>query len=302
MEVQKFKDPFVTAKGETRASVWLNELETLWFNTGTRCNLSCENCYIESNPKNDRLSFITREDVVPYLEEIKTNNWSTHEIGLTGGEPFLNPHIVNVLEACLENGFRTLLLTNAFRIKKYKEDILRLNQEFGDKFVVRVSLDHYTKEVHEEERGKETFDPTMENVKWLFENKINLAIAGRSLTTEDPEIVKKGYQEMLSSYGISLDPENLVVFAEMDPKGDTPEITTACWDILNKSPDDIMCSSSRMVVKRKGEEKPKVLACTLLAYDPQFEMGQTLTESKKEVQLNHRFCSQFCVLGGSSCS
>ena len=40
-----------------------------------------------------------------------------------------------------------------------------------------------------------------------------------------------------------------------------------------------MCASSRMVVKRKGAEKPAVLACTLLPYDEQFEMGATLEEA-----------------------
>ena len=34
-----------------------------------------------------------------------------------------------------------------------------------------------------------------------------------------------------------------------------------------------MCASARMVVKRKGAERPAVVACTLLPYDPQFELG-----------------------------
>ena len=47
LDPAKFRDPFVTAKGETRASVALRALDTLWFNTGTLCNLTCANCYIE---------------------------------------------------------------------------------------------------------------------------------------------------------------------------------------------------------------------------------------------------------------
>ena len=88
----------------------------------------------------------------------------------------------------------------------------------------------------------------------------------------------------------------------MDERIEVPEITTACWGILNKRPDDVMCASSRMVVKRKGAEKPVVLACTLLAYDEAFEMGQTLQEAEADVKLNHRHCAKFCVLGGASCS
>jgi hypothetical protein len=57
-----------------------------------------------------------------------------------------------------------------------------------------------------------------------------------------------------------------------------------------------------MVVKRKGAQHPAVLACTLIAYDPRFEMGETLAEASGEVALNHPHCAKFCVLGGGACS
>ena len=53
---------------------------------------------------------------------------------------------------------------------------------------------------------------------------------------------------------------------------DPPEITTACWGILDKDPNELMCASQRMVVKRKGAKSPAVVACTLLPYDKQFEL------------------------------
>ena len=305
MRLEKFSDSHWTAKNEKRASVSLKNLETLWFNTGTRCNLSCENCYIESDPKNDRLSFLTGMDVQNYLEEIGEKKFPVREIGLTGGEPFINPHIVDIIERCLSADFKTLVLTNAFRIERVKKNLLDWKNRFGDKLVVRVSLDHYTKKIHELERGVDTFEPTLKNIKWLADNGIKYAVAGRSLTGEDSQSAKLQYQKALEEKQISIDIENeesLVIFAEMDPKSDVPEITTECWQILDKSPDDVMCSSSRMVVKRKGEVAPKVLACTLLAYDRQFELGESLEEAHTSVSLNHPFCSQFCVLGGSSCS
>jgi hypothetical protein len=93
-----------------------------------------------------------------------------------------------------------------------------------------------------------------------------------------------------------------VLFPEMDEQVEVPEITTACWGILNKKPTDVMCASSRMVVKRRGAERPAVLACTLLPYSEEFEMGPTLEDAEKPVQLNHPHCAKFCVLGGASCS
>ena len=63
LDPRKFQNPFVTAKGEKRAQVKLKALETLWFNTGTLCNLTCQHCYIESSPKNDRLVYLTAAEV-----------------------------------------------------------------------------------------------------------------------------------------------------------------------------------------------------------------------------------------------
>ncbi|MBN8907060.1 MAG: radical SAM protein, partial [Rhodospirillales bacterium] len=71
---------------------------------------------------------------------------------------------------------------------------------------------------------------------------------------------------------------------------------------LDKRPQELMCASSRMVVKRKGAASPAVVACTLLPYDPQFELGRTLAEASGTVALNHPYCASFCVLGGASCS
>src|SRR5215472_17459948 len=50
LDARKFRDPDVTARNEARAKVPLLALKTLWFNTGTLCNITCRNCYIESSP------------------------------------------------------------------------------------------------------------------------------------------------------------------------------------------------------------------------------------------------------------
>lgn len=301
---QKFKDLFLTADGEERAHVRLRSLDSLWFNTGTLCNLACENCYIESSPKNDRLVYITLDDVIPYFEEIKKEHWPTKLIGFTGGEPFLNPHFCDILETTLSYGFETLVLTNAYRvIDRHKKRLQNLKEKFGELLKIRVSLDHYTGEVHEKERGKRTFEGTLRNIQWLYENGFDISIAGRSLIDEPRDQAQTGYEETLLKYGVNLDiNKKLVIFPEMETNEDVPEITTKCWDILKKSPDEQMCSSERMIVKRKGEDQTVVLPCTLLAYDKQFELGHTLKEANKDVYLNHHFCSKFCVLGGSNCS
>src|SRR5437763_4768517 len=110
LDPRKFRDPFVTLAGEKRAQVALRALDTLWFNTGTLCNLACRSCYIESSPTNDRLAYLTAAEVRAYLDEIERDRLPTDEIGFTGGEPFMNPELLDMVEECLSRGFRVLVL------------------------------------------------------------------------------------------------------------------------------------------------------------------------------------------------
>ena len=306
LEPAKFRDPDRTATGAKRASVRLNALETLWFNTGTLCNLTCVNCYIESSPTNDRLVYITADEVVAYLDEIGREGGDTQEIGFTGGEPFMNPEIIAMLEAALGRGYQTLVLTNAMRpMMKCAARLIDLHQRFGDRLVIRVSLDHYTQALHERLRGANSWARTLDGLRWLSDNGFAMRLAGRTCWDDPEAALRRGYARLFAASGIRLDasdPVALVLFPEMDERLDVPEITEACWEILGVDPDSVMCATSRMVVKRKGADHPTVLPCTLLPYDLQFELGHTLAEADREVKLNHPHCARFCVLGGGSCS
>jgi MoaA/NifB/PqqE/SkfB family radical SAM enzyme len=303
---EKFRDPFATAKGETRATVALRRLDTLWFNTGTLCNLTCANCYIESSPRNDRLAWLSVDEVRRYLNEIAREALTTRLIGFTGGEPFMNRDIIAMLDAVLSRDLHALVLTNAMKpLRKLREPMLALKDQYGDRLTIRVSLDHHTPEIHEAERGRRSWVPTIDGLIWLARNGFRLDVAGRRFTNETEDQLRAGYARLFAALDIPIDandPVRLMLFPEMDPGRDVPEITTACWGILHKSPDDVMCASARMVVKRKGADAPAVLACTLIPYDPRFELGRTLVEASRAVSLNHPYCASFCVLGGASCS
>jgi len=303
---QKFRDPDVTASGARRAHVNLKSLDTLWINTGTLCNLTCRHCYIESSPSNDRLAYISAQECAAYLDEIQRDGWGTTLIGFTGGEPFMNPDLTAMLEDVLARGFDALVLTNAMKpMMKQRGALLALHGRFGARLALRVSIDHYTRALHELERGRRSWNPMLEGVRWLLDNGIALTAAGRTFSSQTEHDVRQGFARLFREQGIPLDaynPADLVLFPEMDENADVPEITDACWGLLHKSPDDVMCAASRMVVKRKGAAHPLVVSCTLLAYDPRFELGRTLADADTGVSLNHPHCARFCVLGGASCS
>ncbi len=300
---QKFENKLLTSDNKARAFIQAKKIQTLWFNTGTLCNLTCKNCYIESSPKNDRLAYISFEEFKTFVNESIQNEMGTKEIGFTGGEPFMNKDVFKMIKYALDNDFKTLVLTNAMKpMMNNKNQLFKLNHL---NLTIRVSIDHFTKHKHEQIRGPNSWEPMIEGLKWLSENKFNFCLATRLMWNEDEVTTRKNFKNFVKQYNLDLNTENksqLVTFAEMDEKKDTPEITTECWDILNKNPDEVMCSNSRMIVKKKGDEKPSVIACTLLPYISEFNLGNSLKESMKKIYLNHPHCSKFCVLGGSSCS
>ncbi|HRK95118.1 MAG TPA: radical SAM protein [Rhodospirillales bacterium] len=301
----KFRDPDVTAKGEPRASVEMAGLRTLWFNTGSLCNIACDNCYIESSPTNDRLAYLSASEVRGYLDEVAGAGWPVEEIGFTGGEPFLNRELTEMLAEALARGYRVIVLTNAMKpMQRYRDRLLALS-DHAAALTFRVSLDHYERGGHEQVRGAGTWAPAMAGLRWLADNGFSIAVAGRALWPEREDELREGFARLFATERLpvdAFDPARLVLFPEMDGHLDVPEITTGCWDILGVEPSTMMCASSRMIIKRKNAPAPAVVPCTLLPYDPAFELGTSLADALRPVKLNHPFCAQFCVLGGASCS
>lgn len=306
--LKKFADPDWTADGAPRARVALRKLDTLWFNTGTLCNITCANCYIRSSPTNDALVYLTAGEVEVYLDEIAARDLPTREIGFTGGEPFMNPEICAMIADALDRGFGVLVLTNAMRPMmrpRVRRDLAGLIARHGPKLTIRVSLDHYTAAGHDAERGPGTWDATLEGMRWLSEKGARMAVAGRLKWSASEADARAGFGRLFATEGFRIDPDDpaaLVLFPEMDETAEVPEITDACWQILGKDPGDVMCSNARMVVRRRDADAPAVLACTLLAYDREFELGRTLAEAERSIALNHPHCARFCVLGGARCS
>ena len=184
---KKFTKKYTTALGHERAFVRFTGLETLWFNTGTLCNISCEGCYIESSPVNNKLLYLNVKDVEKYLEQIKVNNLPCDTIGITGGEPFMNKDIIPILNLCTKLNYNILVLTNAMQpmINKIKELIKFTNY---NKLTFRISLDHHSKVEHENIRGKNTWDKALKGIKWLANNNFKINIASRIINKNEKHV------------------------------------------------------------------------------------------------------------------
>lgn len=285
------------------AQVTLEALETLWFNTGTLCNLACEGCYIESTPRNDRLAYLDPAAFRPVLDEAATRHPELREVGFTGGEPFMNPGIMTMIETALDRSYRVLVLTNAMRpMQRHLPALSRLQ---GQDLHLRVSLDHFTEAGHAALRGRRAWAPALAGIGGLFNAGFAPSIAARfDPALEDEAATRAGFARLFAEHGFSIDafdPDHLVLFPEMGRPPQTDGVSAAAWAALRPRGADAMCRTSRMVVQRKGATDVSIVACTLLPYEPRFELGATLPEAKRSVTLDHPHCAQFCVFGASSC-
>jgi hypothetical protein len=81
----------------------------LWIYTNFHCNLACHSCVVASSPRARRRT-IGLSRFRALVDEAITGGFT--EIYVTGGEPFLEPEIVSMLDYASER-LPTVVLTNA---------------------------------------------------------------------------------------------------------------------------------------------------------------------------------------------
>ena len=110
-----------------------------------------------------------------------------------------NPQLPAMLDDVLSRGLRALVLTNAMRpMAKCKPALLRLNERHGDRLTIRVSLDHYGAAVHEAERGRRSWRPTIDGLLWLAANGFSVNVASRYLSGEPEATIRRGFARLFA--------------------------------------------------------------------------------------------------------
>ena len=291
------KTPDNTARGYIQPE----SLKELWFHTGTNCNLRCPFCLEGSKPGDNRISFLTFDDVKPFIQEAL--ELGVQNFSFTGGEPFVNPDMIKILDYALR--FRScLVLSNATEpLMNRLHEVLPLKGK-PNALNFRVSIDHSDEKKHDKARGKGNFRKSLSTLKRLHESGFEISIARLIQEGEDTEAVNRAYQSIFTSIGLQKD-TRIVAFPDFFQPGsipDVPQITENCMKTYLDAEKrrEFMCSFSKMIVKKNG--KVGVYACTLVDDDPDYNLGETLTESMKiRVMLGHHRCYS-CFAYGASCS
>ena len=72
------------------------------------------------------------DEVEGFLDEIEAGGWPVREIGFTGGEPFMNPQILAMLEAALGRGHDIVPLIGARSRTRLNETLGALDVKLGE--------------------------------------------------------------------------------------------------------------------------------------------------------------------------
>ena len=150
----------------------------LWIYTNFHCNLACAYCVVASSPAARRRS-LGLERFRPLVDEAVEQGFA--EIYVTGGEPFIEPDIVAMLEYSSDR-LATVVLTNAMLFTgRRREELARLAGR--PNLVLQSSIDGARPETHDRWRGEGSWARAMEGIEYAHSLGLGLRVA----MTETPD-------------------------------------------------------------------------------------------------------------------
>ena len=227
-------------------------------------------------------------DVRPYLEEAEA--LGVKEYYFTGGEPFLNREIVEIIEAALALG-PVSVLTNGVLIRPETAARLRALADASPYSLdLRISIDGADAATNDPIRGEGTFERILAGIRILATAGLNPVVT----VTEACEgaLSSEGRARLLAFLrGVGLSQPRLKVMPLLRLGAETRRSRAyAEWESLMgrtlrpEEAEALQCSSCRMVTS-KG-----VYVCPILIDFPGARMASTLSEALRPFALSYPAC------------
>ena len=274
-------------------------LDTVWLQVaGTLCNLECTHCFISSSPTNHSHEMMSLADVRPFLQEAE--RLGVREYYRTGGEPFLNREILEIIEAALALGPVTVL-TNGLPIRPETAARLRALADASPYSLdLRVSMDGADAATNDPIRGRGTFERIVAALGVLARAGLNPVVT----FTEACEgaLSADGRARLLAflrDCGLERPRLKVMPLLRLGAEA-TRSRAYKEWESLEgraltaDEAEALQCSSCRMVTSRG------VYVCPILIDFPGARMAGTLEEALRPFELAYPACFT-CHEQGLSC-
>ena len=150
----------------------------LWIYSNFHCNLACDYCVVASSPRARKRS-IGPARFRALIDEAVDEGFA--EVYVTGGEPFVEPEIVGMIEYASDR-LPTVVLTNAMLFEgRRRTELARLAGRAN--LVLQSSVDGARPETHDAWRGAGSWEGAMAGLAYARELGLPLRVA----MTETPE-------------------------------------------------------------------------------------------------------------------
>ncbi len=278
----------------------LAHLDDLWFQVaGTLCNLTCRHCFISCGPHNRSFGFLDRAAVERALEESAA--LGVKEYYFTGGEPFLNPEMVAILEATLRYGPATVLTNGTVFKEAWLERLRRAEEASPYSLEFRVSIDGCSAETNDPVRGPGTFARALRGVRQLLGHGfLPIITVARTGDDQDDAALFEGFVRLLRGQGYDRPRVKILPTLRLGAEAERQRgyraeerVTPEMLEGFDRG--QLICSHSRVVSDRG------VHVCPILIEAADARLGATLGESLGPYPLRHHACYT-CYQYGSLCS
>ncbi len=280
--------------------VALAHLDELWFQVaGTRCNLTCNHCFISCSPHNDSFGFLSLETVRRLLDESAA--LGVKEYYFTGGEPFLHRDMTAILELTLSYGPATVLTNGTAFKDEWLRRLARAEAESPYSLEFRVSIDGCSAETNDPVRGAGTFERALRGVRQLLAHGfLPIITVARTADDQDDTELFRGFVKLLRANGydrprVKVLPSLRLGAEETRRRGYLPEerVTPEMMDGFDAG--QLLCSHARIVTDRG------VHVCPILIEAPGSRLGGSLADALRPFPLRYHACHT-CYQYGSLCA
>lgn len=278
--------PADAPRSESAPRVPFRELRALWFQvTGTLCNLACRHCFNTSGPRDPWLKSLEPATIRRYIAEAEA--LGVREFYFTGGEPFLHPEILPLLEDALTVA-PTTVLTNGTLIDDSGADRLaQIAAGSPYSLEVRVSIDGATKEQNDAIRGRGSFAKALRAVRLLSARQLYPIVTATELLTprDGPPLYQRLYATLreagLHRPRIKILP--VLPMGRCEGRGATRELTAAQLEGFDLT--RLQCTETRVVTDGG------ISACPILAGLPGARIAvDRLADALGSTALYHPAC------------
>ncbi len=174
----------------------------LWVYSNFHCNLACDYCVVASSPS-ARKRLLAPERFAALVDEALSEGFE--ELYLTGGEPFVHPDIVAMIEYASAR-MPTVVLTNAMLFSGRRRDALaRLAGRPG--LTLQSSIDGASAQTHDRWRGAGSWVKAMDGLRYAA----GLGLPLRVAMTETPDNSAEVEELRAALHGLGIRGEDFAV-------------------------------------------------------------------------------------------